>query len=72
MLVVMLCFGEVCIGDVHASQYAMLNGYDSLLVWWIVMWYPRDYVDIMLMHCNCIMLFYHVSAYLHSSLTGLN
>ena len=47
-------------------------GYDSLLIWWIVMLYPRDYVDIMLMHCNCIMLFYHGSAYLHSSLTGLN
>ena len=23
----------------------------------------RDYVDIMLMHCNCIMLFYHGSAF---------
>ena len=30
------------------------------------------YVDIMLMYCNCIMWFYHDSAYLHSSLTGLN
>ena len=47
-------------------------GYDSLLIWLIVMLYPHAYVDIMLMHCNCIMLFYHGSAYLHSSLTGLN
>ena len=47
-------------------------GYDSLLIWSIVMLYPHAYVDIMLMHCNCIMLFYHGSAYLHSSLTGLN
>ena len=29
-----------------------LVGYDSLLIWWIVMWYPHDYVDIMFMHCN--------------------
>ena len=52
MLVVMLCFGEVCTGIVHASQYAMLSGYDSLLIWWIVMWYHHDYVDIMFMHYN--------------------
>ena len=32
-----------------------LVGYDSLLIWWIVMWFSHDYVDIMLMHCNCIM-----------------
>ena len=32
-------------------------GYDSLLIWLIVMLYPHAYVDIMLMHCNCIMLF---------------
>ena len=49
-----------------------LVGYDSLLIWWIVMLYPHAYVDIMLMHCNRIMLFYRGSAYLHSSLTGLN
>ena len=47
-------------------------GYDSLLIWMIVMLNPHAYVDIMFMHCNCIMLFYHGSAYLHSSLTGLN
>ena len=47
-------------------------GYDSLMIWSIVMLYPHAYVDIMLMHCNCIMLFYHGSTYLHSSLTGLN
>ena len=38
-------------------------GYGSLLIWLIVMLYPHDYVDIMLMHCNCNMLFYHGSAY---------
>ena len=72
MLVVMLCFREVCTGDVHASQYTMLNGYDSLLIWWIVC----DTVMIMLIACPCIVicivLIYHGSAYLHSSLTGLN
>ena len=45
-----LLLGHVDVGDVHTSQYAMLNGYDSLLIWWIVMWYPHDYVDIMFMH----------------------
>ena len=25
-------------------------GYDSLLIWWIVMLYPHDYVDIMFIH----------------------
>ena len=47
-------------------------GHDWLLIWWIVMLYPDAYVDIMLMHYICIMLFYHGSTYLHSSLTGLN
>ena len=47
---------QVGVGDGHASQYAMLSGYDLLLIWWIVMWYPHDDVDIMFMHCN----WYHV------------
>ena len=25
------------VGDGYASQYAMLSGYDLLLIWWIVM-----------------------------------
>ena len=28
---------HVDVGDGHASQYAMLSGYDLLLIWWIVM-----------------------------------
>ena len=28
---------HVDVGDGHASQYAMLNGYELLLIWWIVM-----------------------------------
>ena len=28
------------------------DGDDSLLIRWIVMLYPHDYVDIMFMHCN--------------------
>ena len=28
---------HVDVGDGHASEYAMLNGYDLLLIWWIVM-----------------------------------
>ena len=41
---------HVDVGDGHASQYAMLSGYDLLLIWWIVMRYPHDYVDIMFMY----------------------
>ena len=28
---------HVDVGDGHASQYAMVIGYDLLLIWWIVM-----------------------------------
>ena len=28
---------HVDVGDGHASQYAMLSGYELLLIWWIVM-----------------------------------
>ena len=28
---------HVDVGDGHASQYAMLAGYELLLIWWIVM-----------------------------------
>ena len=28
---------HVDVGDGHASQYALLSGYDLLLIWWIVM-----------------------------------
>ena len=28
---------HVDVGDGHASQYAMLGGYDLLLIWWKVM-----------------------------------
>ena len=41
---------HVDVGDGHASQYAMLSGYDLLLIWWIVMRYPHDYVNSMFMH----------------------
>ena len=44
----------------------------TLLACLLLLLHPYAYVDIMLMHCNCIMLFYHGSAYLHSSLIGLN
>ena len=47
---------HVDVGNGHASQYAMLSGYDLLLIWWIVIWYPHDDVDIMFTHCN----WYHV------------
>ena len=48
----MLCFGQVCTGDVHASQYAMLSGYDSLLIWLIVMLHTM----LMLISCSCIVI----------------
>ena len=47
-------------------------GYDSLLIWWIVMLYPHDYVDIMFMRCNCIMLFLSWLNIFAFKLTGLN
>ena len=68
MLVVMLCFWEVCTCDVHVSQYAMLS--------WI--WFIVDIVD------SYVVCWYHAHAFslhhvilswlriLHSSLTGLN
>ena len=34
---VMLASITVDVGDGHASQYAMLSGYELLLIWWIVM-----------------------------------
>ena len=50
MLVVMLCFGEVCTYDVHASQYAMLS--------WI--WFIVDMVDSYVVpSCLC---WYHAHA----------
>ena len=41
---------HVDVGNGHASQYATGSGYDLLLIWWIVMCYPHDYVDIMSIH----------------------
>ena len=86
MLALLLCSCMIFIVDASSPAMFLSNvlvmfmlvsmscsvGYDSLLIWLIFMLHPHDYVDIMLMHCNCIMLFYHGSAYLHSSLTGLN
>ena len=49
MLVVMLCFWEVCTCDVHASQYAMLS--------WI--WFIVDMVDsyvVLSRLCSCIVI----------------
>ena len=47
-------------------------GYDLLLIWLMVMLHHHAYVDIMFMHCSCIMLFLSWLSILHSSLTGLN
>ena len=46
MLCLLVIFPFIClcllvvhvdVGDGHASQYAMLSGYDLLLIWWKVM-----------------------------------
>ena len=54
MLVVMLCFEEVCTSDVHVSQYAMLS--------WI--WFIVDIMDsYVVLSCLC---WYHAHAlYMH-------
>ena len=63
---------HVDVGDVRASRYAMFSGYELLWIWWIVMWYPHDDVDIMFMYyCwhHVILSWLNI---LHSSLTGFN
>ena len=63
MLVVMYAMSSVVL-DIFMLIFMVCSvGYDSLLIWWIVMLHPHAYAYIMLMHCNCIMLFYHGSAY---------
>ena len=65
MLVVMLCYTMSSVALVIfmlvimpclVGDYFIVDVVDSYFA-------SRDYVDIMLMHCNCIMLFYHGSAY---------
>ena len=63
---------HVDVGDGHASQYAMLSGYDLFLMWWKVMWYPHDDVDIMFMYYgwhHVILSWLSIFAF---KLTGLN
>ena len=63
---------HVDVGDGHASRYALFSGYELLWIWWIVMWYPHDDVDIMFMYyCwhHVILSWLSIFAF---KLTGLN